>query len=362
MADEQDDSQQTEQPTQKRLDQAREAGDVIKSMEVSTFVVLAGGTLAIAMFGHSVAVGIAQVLMQFIQEPDRMAVDGAGLASLMRGTLLHLVIVLAPFMGVMLVASLAGHVLQSRPTFNLGKLAPDLSKLSLLSGLSRMFGLEGWINLVKGLIKLAIVGLAIWTQLWPERGMLDSILNQSPQGVMGDMSHLLFKILVAALSALLVIAGLDYFIQYTRFMKRNMMSRQEIKDEFRQNEGDPIIKAKVRQIRQERARKRMIAEVPKATVVITNPTHFAVALKYESGKTAAPICVAKGVDALALRIRAVAEENEVPVIENPPLARALYASVELDEAIPAEHYKAVAQVIGYVMRLNGTLKRAPAPQ
>src|SRR6185312_8799388 len=153
MADEQDDSQQTEQPTQKRLDQAREAGDVIKSMEVSTFVVLAGGTLAIAMFGHSVAVGIAQILMQFIQEPDRMAVDGAGLTSLMRGTLLHLVIVLAPFMGVMLVASLAGHVLQSRPTFNLGKLAPDLSKLSLLSGLSRMFGLEGWINLVKGLIK-----------------------------------------------------------------------------------------------------------------------------------------------------------------------------------------------------------------
>jgi flagellar biosynthetic protein FlhB len=142
-------------------------------------------------------------------------------------------------------------------------------------------------------------------------------------------------------------------------MKRNMMSRQEVKEEFRQNEGDPVIKAKVRQIRQERARKRMMSAVPEATVVITNPTHFAVALKYESGKTAAPICVAKGVDALALRIRAVAEENEVPVIENPPLARALYASVELDEAIPAEHYKAVAQVIGYVMRLNGTLRRAP---
>jgi flagellar biosynthetic protein FlhB len=171
------------------------------------------------------------------------------------------------------------------------------------------------------------------------------------------MSHLLFKVLIAALSALLVIAGLDYFFQYTRFMKRNMMSRHEIKEEFRQNEGDPVIKAKVRQIRQERARKRMMAAVPEATVVITNPTHYAVALKYESGKTAAPVCVAKGVDALALRIRAVAEEHEVPVIENPPLARALYATVELDEAIPAEHYKAVAQVIGYVMRLNGTLAR-----
>jgi flagellar biosynthetic protein FlhB len=310
------------------------------------------------MFGRSLAVGIAGILTQFIQEPEQMAVDGAGLTSLMRGVLLHLAIVLAPFMGVLLVASVAGHVLQSKPTFNIEKLAPDLSKLSFLSGFSRIFGLEGWITLLKGLIKLAIVGMAIWTQLWPERGMLEGILTQSPQAVMADMTHLLFKVLIAALSALVVIAGLDYFIQYTRFMRRNRMSRHEIKEEFRQNEGDPIIKAKVRQIRQERARKRMMAAVPEATVVITNPTHFAVALKYESGKTAAPICVAKGVDALALRIRAVAEENEVPVIENPPLARALYATVELDEAIPAEHYKAVAQVIGYVMRLNGSLSRA----
>ncbi len=360
MAEDNDDSQQTEQPTQKRLDQAREAGDVVKSAEVSAFVLLAGGTLAIAMFGHSVAVGIAQLLAQFIQEPDQMAVDGAGLASLFRGVLLHLALTLAPFMAVMVVAGVSGHVLQSRPGFNIEKLAPDFSKLSLLSGLSRMFGLEGWLNLLKGIVKLAIVGLAIWTQLWPERGMLEGILTQSPQGVIGDMSHLLFKILVAALAALLVIAGMDYFVQHMRFMRRNMMSRQEIKEEFRQNEGDPIIKAKVRQIRQERARKRMMAQVPEATVVITNPTHFAVALKYESGKTAAPVCVAKGVDALALRIRAVAEENEVPVIENPPLARALYASVELDEAIPADHYKAVAQVIGYVMRLNGTLRPNPA--
>jgi flagellar biosynthetic protein FlhB len=357
MAEDNDDSQQTEQPTQKRLEQAREAGDVVKSTEVSAFVVLAGATLAIAMFGRSLAVGIAGILTQFIQEPEQIAVDGPGLASLMRGVLLHLAIVLAPFMGVMLTAAVAGHVLQSKPTFNLEKLLPDFSKLSFLSGFSRLFGVEGWITLFKGLIKLAIVGMAIWTQLWPERGILEGILTQSPQAVMADMTHLLFKVMIAALSALLVIAGLDYFIQYTRFMKRNRMSRHEIKEEFRQNEGDPIIKAKVRQIRQERARKRMMAAVPDATVVITNPTHFAVALKYESGKTAAPICVAKGVDALALRIRAVAEEHEVPVIENPPLARALYATVELDEAVPAEHYKAVAQVIGYVMRLNGTLAR-----
>jgi flagellar biosynthetic protein FlhB len=357
MADDRDQSQATEQPTQKRLEQAREAGDIVKSSEVSAFVLLAGGTLAILMFGHSTAIGIARLLTVFLEQPDEMSVDGAGLAAMLRGTLLHLALVLAPFAGVMMAAALAGHVLQSRPSFTLSKLSPDLSKLSLLAGFKRLFGLEGWLNLAKGLAKIAIVGMAIWTQLWPERGTLEAIMTQSPAGVVGDMSHLLFKVLAAALAALLVIAALDYFLQYNRFMQRNRMSKQEIKEEYRQNEGDPAIKAKVRQIRQDRARRRMMAAVPEATVVIMNPTHYAVALKYESGKTEAPICVAKGIDALALRIRAVAEENDVPVVENPPLARALHASVEVDEAVPPEHYKAVAQIIGYVMRLNGTLVR-----
>ncbi|HEY0303097.1 MAG TPA: EscU/YscU/HrcU family type III secretion system export apparatus switch protein, partial [Rhizomicrobium sp.] len=141
-----------------------------------------------------------------------------------------------------------------------------------------------------------------------------------------------------------------------RFLQRNKISKQEIKEEYRQNEGEPQIKAKIRQIRQERVKKRMIAAVPEATVISTNPTHYAIALKYESGKMAAPVCVAKGVDALALKIREVAKEHDVPIVENPPLARALHASVEVDEAVPAEHFKAVAQVIGYVYRLTGKMK------
>jgi flagellar biosynthesis protein FlhB len=358
MADDHDQSQATEQPTAKRLEQAREAGDIVKSTEVSAFVLLAGGTLAIMMFGHSTATGIAKLLTAYIEQPDQMSVDGAGLAAMLRGTLLQLAWVLAPFAGVMMVAGLAGHVLQSRPTFTPSKLIPDLSKLSPLAGFKRLFGLEGWLNLLKGLAKIAVVGMAIWTQLWPERGMLEAIIVQSPADVVGDMSHLLFKVLMAALASLLVIAGLDYFLQYNRFMQRNRMSKQEVKEEYRQNEGDPAIKAKVRQIRLERAKKRMMAAVPDATVVIMNPTHYAVALKYERGKTEAPVCVAKGIDALALRIRAVAEDNDVPVVENPPLARALHASVEVDEPVPPEHYKAVAQIIGYVMRLNGQLARS----
>ena len=202
MADDRDDSQATEQPTQKRLEQARESGDIVKSQEVTAFVLLAGGTLAIFMFGKSTATGIARLLTIFLEQPEQMSVDGAGLAAMMRGTLLQLAIVLSPFVGVMLAASLAGHVLQGRPGFVASQLVPDFSRVSPLAGFKRLFGLDGWLNIVKGIAKMAIVGMAIWTQLWPERGMLESILSQSPVGVMADMSHLLFKILVAALAAL----------------------------------------------------------------------------------------------------------------------------------------------------------------
>jgi len=355
MADDQDKSQQTEEPTAKRLEQAHEQGDVVKSPEVTTFILLGGGTLAVAMFGKYTAMGLARSLSLFLQQPETMSVDGAGLAAMIRLLLPQIALALAPFFAVMIAAGLAGHVLQSRPSLSFDKIVPDFSKVSPMAGFKRLFGAEGWINLIKGLAKIAVVGLAIWTQLWPERGGLEAILNQSTIMVMHDMSRLLFKVMMAALSALAVIAGLDYFWQRLRFMSRNRMSKQEIKEEYRQNEGDPAIKAKIRQLRHDRARKRMMAAVPKATVVIMNPTHFAVALKYESGKTAAPVCVAKGIDALALRIRAVAEENDVPVVENAPLARALHAAIEIDDPVPPEHFKAVAQVIGYVLRLQGKL-------
>jgi flagellar biosynthetic protein FlhB len=357
MADDQDKSQQTEEPTAKRLELARQQGDMVKSQEVGAFVLLAGGALAIAMFGKYTAVGLARTLTIFLEQPDAMNVDGPGLTSMTRLLLSQLAVTLGPVFAVMMLAALAGHLVQGRPAFSAEKLMPDLGKLSPISGLKRMFGMDGWINLLKGLVKIGIVGAAIWMQLWPERNAMENVLGQSAGDVVGDMTHLLFKVLMTALAALAVIAGLDYFWQRMQFFKRNRMSKQEIKEEYRQNEGDPTIKAKIRQIRQERARKRMMARVPEATVVLMNPTHYAVALQYESGKMAAPICVAKGVDALALRIRAVAEENDVPVIENPPLARALHAAIEIDEPVPAEHFKAVAQVIGYVFRLQGKISR-----
>lgn len=355
MADEQDKSQQTEEPTAKRLEQAREQGDQVKSTEVATFVMLGGGTLAIAVFGKYTAVGLGGMLQIFLEQPDALNVDGPGLLHLMRLLLVHSAMVLAPFFGVMMLAALAGHLIQGRPAFSPDKLAPDLSRLSLVKGATRLLGADGWMNLLKGLAKMAIVGVAIWIPLWPQRHAMEMVLTQSTAAVVGDMVHLLFMVLMTALAALAVIAGLDYFWQRMQFFKRNRMSKQDIKEEYRQNEGDPTIKAKVRQIRHERASRRMMARVPEATVVIMNPTHYAVALKYESNQMAAPVCVAKGVDALALRIRAVAEENGVAVVENPPLARALHAAIEVDDPVPAEHFKAVAEVIGFVFRLQGKL-------
>jgi flagellar biosynthetic protein FlhB len=353
MAGDRDDSQRTEEPTQRRLDDARAHGDVVKSTEVTTFAVLAGGTLAIAMFGRGVSESFAGSFRGFLENPDQIAIDPGSVMALFRSTGIALGMLIAPVIGVLIACALAGHVLQARPAFSLEKLKPDFGKLSLVKGLSRMFGLEGVTNLLKGILKLAIVGTVVWTTLWPMRAGLGALLDQTPVAIVSDMKTIVIKVMIAVLSVLGVLAGLDYFLQRFRFLARNRMSKQEIKEEFRQTEGDPVVKAKIRQVRLERSRRRMMAEVPKATVVITNPTHFAVALKYEAGKMAAPVCVAKGVDALALRIREVAEEHDVPVVENPPLARALYAAVEIDETVPAEHFKAVAQVIGYVMRLTG---------
>ena len=353
MADDRDSGQATEEPTQKRLDDAQAQGDIVKSQEVSTFIVLGGGTLAIAMFGQSTAENFVRTFQVFLEQPDQLLVDPGAIMGLMRGTVLHVAMIFGPPIAFLVATALAAHLLQNRPNFAIERLIPDLGRISPQSGLQRLFGLDGLTNLIKGLLKIAIVGSVVWTTLWPMRGQLSMALDQSPAALVGDMTHLLLRVLMAVLAVLAIVAALDYFLQRMRFMQRNRMTKQELKEEFRQNEGDPLIKARIRKIRMEKARKRMMAAVPQATVVITNPTHYAVALQYEQGKMDAPVCVAKGIDALALRIRAVAEEHKVPVVENPPLARALYATVEIDEAIPQEHFKAVAQVIGYVLKLTG---------
>jgi flagellar biosynthetic protein FlhB len=192
--------------------------------------------------------------------------------------------------------------------------------------------------------------------LWPQRDRLEGLVQTDIFGSLSLARSLSLHVVGTVVAILFFVAVADYLFQYRQWYERQKMSMRELKEEFKQTEGDPMIKGKIRQLRQSRMRKRMIAAVPKASVVITNPTHYAVALQYEAGMNA-PVCLAKGVDALALKIREVAGEHSIPVVENPPLARALHATVEIDREIPAEHYKAVAEVIGYVMKLRRSVGR-----
>lgn len=356
MADERDDAQRTEEPTSRRLDEARKKGDVVKSPEFVSFVMLSAGALGLVALSGMAARNFARGFTVFLERPAEIALDSSSASNLFRHVAFEFMMLMAPAMGLLLVAAVGGHLVQTGLIVSGERLKPSLSKLSIKAGLKRLFGVDGLVNLIKGITKIVLVGGAAFAAAWPENARLVAAINVGPAGMEAIAHFLIIRVLIAMLIVFAIVAAADYFYQRHSFMARHRMTRQELRDEVKQSEGDPQVKARIRQIRLDRSRRRMIAAVPEATVVITNPTHYAVALKYESGKMGAPVCVAKGMDHMALAIRKVAQEHEVPIVENPPLARALYAAVDLDEEIPAEHYKAVAQIVGYVMRLADKTK------
>ena len=362
MADERrDDSQKTEEPTQKRLREARDKGQIAKSQEVGHWFMVLAFAITVGYLAPGMAGGIAEALEGFIARPHAAAMDAAGLRDLLLETAGLLGLALLPPFGLAMAAAVSAGLIQSGVVFSLEPMRPKLEKISPASGLRRMFSARALAEFVKGIVKLVIVAAVVGLVLWPERRLIPSVVTMDLPQFLALMQSLGFRVLLAVLAVMTVIAGLDFLFQKHQHTKQLRMSRQEVKDEFKQTEGDPMVKARLRQIRVERARQRMMAAVPEADVVIANPSHFAVALRYEPGSSGAPRVTAKGVDSLALRIREVAEECDVPVVENPPLARALYDGVELDQEIPPEHYKAVAEIIGYVMRLKGKLPaRQPA--
>jgi len=355
MAEEQDDSEKTQDPTQRRLDEAVRRGDVVKSQEVNAWFVLAAAALVLLSFSGSMSTQLLAMFRGILGNAGRMTVDGGGLMHLAREISVEtLAAVAIPFL-LLVLAAIGGNAIQHRLVWSTESLTPKLSKISPISGAGRLFSKQALANFVKGLAKLAIVGTVATALLWPARKHLERLVSTDPSAIAPFSRSLALQLFGGVVAILAVIAAVDYLFQYRQWYERQKMSIREMRDEFKETEGDPKIKAKVRQLRMQRVKKRMMAAVPQATVVITNPTHFAVALKWERGMSA-PICVAKGQDLIALRIRGVAEENRVPVVENPPLARTLHATVEIDAEIPAEHYKAVAEVISYVMRLNGTAR------
>jgi flagellar biosynthetic protein FlhB len=351
MAEERDDHDKSEDPTQKRLDDALKRGDVAKSQEVNTWFVIAGGTLVVLGFAGSMSHGLATSMRGILANSHTIRVDGRSLMPLMQKISVEVLAAAAIPLLLLLLAAIFGNVIQHRLVWSAESLKPKLSKISPLSGFKRLFGKQGWANFIKGIFKLGLLGAVMTALLWPERKRLDTMVTADPATILPMTQELALQLLGAVVAILAIIAAADFLFQYRQWFERQKMSFRELKEEFKDTDGDPLIKAKIRQIRESRVRKRMMASVPNATVVITNPTHYAVALKYDRGMNA-PVCVAKGLDAIALKIREVAEANSVPIVENPPLARALHATVDIDGEIPAEHYQAVAEVIGYVMRLN----------
>ncbi|HVV63525.1 MAG TPA: flagellar biosynthesis protein FlhB [Pseudolabrys sp.] len=356
MAEDSDNGQKTEDPTQKRLDEALKRGDVAKSQEVNTWFIIAGGTLALTAFSSTVSFNLAGTLRGLIENSYQIRVDGIALVHL--GQTLGLAVLAAvaiPFL-VLMIAALGGNLIQHRLVWSFEVLMPKISRISPSSGLKRLFSVQALANSAKSIAKLVVMGTVLTALMWPDRTRIQNLAWTDLSAVLPLTRTLALKMLGAVVAMLAVVAAADYLFQYRQWFEKQKMSVQEVKDEFKQSEGDPTIRGKMKQVRQSRMRKRMIAAVPKATVIITNPTHYSVALKYERGMEA-PVCVAKGVDELALKIREIATEHAVPIVENPPLARALHATVEIDQAIPVEHYKAVAEVIGYVLRLRRAVVR-----
>ncbi|MBL1421472.1 MAG: flagellar biosynthesis protein FlhB [Alphaproteobacteria bacterium] len=349
-----DDGEKTEEPTQKKLDDAFKKGDVAKSQEVNLFFGLLAATLGVSAMSTGMSTDVVMMLRRFIAIPHDILVDEASILLLTKqvfmgaGALMFLPLLL------FMVAGVIGNLVQHKPLMTTEKIKPKLNKISLLAGGKRLFSSQSIANFLKGLFKLVVVtSLIVWA-VWPDKEMLRQLMTTDLNQLLYIILDMVIKVFIVALIAMAPIALADYLYQKATWMKKQRMSLKEIKDEHKQMEGDPLIKGKIRQLRMERARGRMMAEVPNAAVVITNPTHYAVALKYNDDMNV-PVCIAKGIDEVALRIREVAKDNDITIVENPPLARALYASVELEEVVPTEHYKAVAQVIGYVMRLRRTI-------
>ncbi len=350
---EEDDSQKTEDPTSKKLEDARKKGQVPVSKEVGNFMLLFGGGLVMIMMGPSMAESVRDLSYGFIEHPHMFDVSVSGFPLLYKDVIIGMLWVLGiPFVLLVFFAA-AGHLIQNGLVVALDRIEPKPEKLNPLKGLKNQFSMKTMVEFIKNVSKIILVGVVLTLVIMPEMLDIELYPQLSLALTLERLYDMIVILLIATISLTAVIAGLDFAYQRYEFTKQMKMSRQEIKDEYKQTEGSPEIKAKVRQIRMERAQQRMMSNVPKADVVITNPTHFAVALQYDVGEMAAPMCIAKGQDNIALKIREVAEEHNITIMENPPVARALFATVEIDQEIPPEHYKAVAEIISFVFRQKG---------
>lgn len=353
MSENDDKSQKTEEPTPKKLREAREKGQVATSREINHWFMLLASAIIFAGLAPPMAGAVVRALTVFIESPDAIAVDSGGLRLALENVFAEVGLALLPITLMLVVAALASGLIQNGFILSAENIKPKLEKISLIKGFGRLFSIKAAVEFGKGVLKIAIVGTVATLVLLPEFDNIGRLPTIPITAFLEELQSLAVELVIAVLAVMTVIAALDLLFQRLQHVKDMRMSRHEIKEEMKQTDGDPHVKARMRQIRHERARRRMMAAVPDADVVITNPTHFAVALAYQPDGMKAPKLVAKGADLMAQRIRDLAKEHNVPIVENAPLARALFSGIEIDEEVPPQHYKAVAEIISYVFQLRG---------
>jgi flagellar biosynthetic protein FlhB len=353
MADDEDKSSKTEEASPRKLQRLKDEGQMPKSREVNNFAMMLAMLIVLFLTFPLAMSGLLEFTGSILaQAGTQRAETGLDAAFALEQGLLNELLKILPTFLVLLVFAYFGGVLQTGPIFSYKPIVPKLSKVSLIKGLERMFSTRSLMELLKSMVKLFIIGtIAVLIILM----YLPEVLLLSDKSIYASVAttlDILLRIMVAVVAIAFALAIVDFLFQRMKFLEEQKMSRKELKDEMKEQDGDPYVKGRQRQIREQRARQRMMADVPKASVVVTNPTHYAVALSYDDEVDAAPSVVAKGTDLIALRIREIAKENDIPFYEDPPLARQLYAEVDIGDIIPLDLFEAVAKVIAYIFSLK----------
>ncbi|RFU71302.1 flagellar biosynthesis protein FlhB [Peribacillus saganii] len=347
--------EKTEKATPKKRQDARKKGQVAKSQDVNTAVTLLALFLLLMITGHSMLQSMLDLFRHSFQDLMLLEISEENIQVLMVGILKDMAVMLAPVMGVALIAGMASNIGQIGFMFSPESIQFKLEKLDPIKGFKRIYSMRAIVELLKSILKITFVGLITFFVIWQRMDEILILSQKSVYAAIATLADITVSVGLYASGALLFLAMLDFLYQKYDFEKSIRMSKQDIKDEYKNIEGDPLIKSKIKQKQREMAMQRMMQEVPKADVVITNPTHYAIALKYDESKQEAPYIVAKGVDFMAQKIKYVAKENNVILMENRPLARALYDQTEIGQAIPEEFFKAVAEILAFVYKSKGKI-------
>jgi flagellar biosynthetic protein FlhB len=337
------------------MEDSRKKGQVAMSREVNTWLILLMATILMGALGPSIAIDLKNSLQVYLEQAHALPGVPGGFYLMLGQAFQDMLRVLTlPFLCLVFIA-FVGPFVQVGPLFSAETIVPKLDKISPVKGLKRLFSMKSLVEFLKGLLKLSTVGVVGFVIISPYFDNFEHLVGMPLNIVLDEVLVLILKMMIGILVVLVIVAVIDLSFQRADHTKKMRMSKQEIKDEYKQTEGDPHMKGKLKQLRAEKGRQRMIQAVPGADVVITNPTHYSIALKYDPDNMEAPMCVAKGMDEIALIIREVAKEHDVTIFENKPLARAMYDIIEVDQMVPTEHFQAVAEVISFVFKQQGKI-------